>query len=478
MTAILGMADSLKDTCLTQDQKTYVATICKAGESLLGLVDDVLDISRIESGKFSVKEEPFSLVELLDTVEMVNRAAIEDKGLIFDYHVDGKLPQGILGDNLRLQQSLSILLSNAIKFTEQGTISFHAKDLSVNSEMCTLHFTIRDTGTGIPDKLRSNLFKCFSQLDESSTRRFGGIGRGLFLVKALADHMGGRLTFSSKVGEGSCFHLTLPARRVENVKSKGRLLVVDDEDDFSKMLAAHYEATGIEVDRVNSAAEAVERLKSCSFDAILSELNMPQVDGFAFLEKLRHLGIKTPFVLVSSGSCEHIRNRIYQEKIFDYIEKPFKFSVLDKILDKAIRIGKFFHHHRLNSEAICPLRILIAEDTPDNRKLLATYLKRYPYTVDFAHDGREALRTFKQRCYDIVLMDVQMPLMDGYETTREIRAFERESGRERTPILILTAHDEQQKGKDAGCDYYITKPIKRSVLIEKIIKFTQGNRHG
>jgi len=364
MNAIIGMADLLKETPLTPDQQRYVQVFSSAGENLLNIINDILDISKVEAGQLTLDDREFDLYEIIEKTTAIFGVRAHEKGLELTSYIKPDVPTALGGDPVRLRQILFNLIGNAIKFTDKGKVSIEVKkqtEESMENKTYTvlLHFSVSDTGMGVPPEMSDLIFDQFTQVDASTTRKHGGTGLGLTISKRLVELMGGRLWVESKVGEGSTFNFTA------NFKIRA-------------------------ASRTGEPAVSSENLQSSK-----------------------------------------------------------------------------------------PLKVLLVEDTEDNRLLIKSFLKNTAYRLDVAENGAEAVDKFKSEIYDLVLMDIQMPVMDGYTATREIRIWERKQNIKETPILALTAFttkDDEKKSLEAGCNAHLTKPIKKTTLLTALQAFSAPDK--
>lgn len=359
LNAIIGMADLLSETRLDEEQDKYVSVFRKAGEALLSLVNDILDLSKIEAGQLVLEETDLDVAAVVASAADIYEHKCREKGISLATEVDPAVPRRLLGDPTRLRQVVLNLIGNAVKFTEHGGISVRVEPDPQRPEPGCLRIAVTDTGIGIPADKREAIFQSFTQVDSSTTRKYGGTGLGLTISQKLVERMGGRIWVESEPGHGSTFYFTVACR---------------------------------------TAAEAREPVQPRPVEPV-------------------------------SGTP---------------------------------------------ARATAPRRILLVEDTPDNRMLIKAYLKHEPYTVDEADNGETAVERFKTGNYDLVLMDVQMPVMDGHEATRRIRAWEAAQGRVPTPVIALTAHatcEEMDRSAAAGCTAHLTKPIKKATLLDTIHRY-------
>jgi signal transduction histidine kinase/DNA-binding NtrC family response regulator len=493
MNAILGMSDLLKDTALDPLQREYVDRCRRAGASLLTLINDILDLSKIESGRFELERVPFDLEDLVDgTVEMMaSRARLKGVGLCA--RIAPETPLSLLGDPIRLQQILINLLGNAVKFTEKGEIVLTVAPQEVGAS-AHLRFTVTDTGIGIPKEKLAAIFEDFTQAESSTTRRFGGTGLGLGIARRLVGCMGGNLTVNSVLGEGStfCFDAVFPisqqprpvelARVAPDLVGR-RVLVVDDNNTNRLILSKMCSGRGMLPSEASSAADASSLVhKALSeqrpFSLAIIDVLMPHVDGFTALTEIRTISPGIPVIMITSNNQTGDATKARALGAVAFAVKPIRRAELLRLVSAAIRPdrktgpGILAGPTEVNPETLA--KILVAEDSEDNRFLVEAYLSDHPYRLKFVENGQQAVTTFEQEEFDLVLMDIQMPVMDGLAATGLMRAFERRNACVRTPILALTADallGDAERSHAAGCDAHLAKPISQEDLITAIENF-------
>ncbi|MBI4401759.1 MAG: response regulator [Nitrospirae bacterium] len=497
MNAIIGMADLLWETPLTSEQQQYVRIFKRAGRTLLDLINDILDLSKVEAGHLELEEISFELDDLIDKVVEEMAILAREKGLELTCRVSPDLPTSLVGDPNRLRQVLVNLIGNAMKFTEKGGVTLRVEKGMGAEQAGALRFSVADTGIGIPaDKLEA-IFESFSQADTSTTRKYGGTGLGLTISRRLVELMGGRIRVESTVGKGSTFSFTarfgtppeserksLPSIDLNGLKS---LLLVDNAANrliLREMLAA-YGAVVTEIEGGEQGLAELQRAKQTGppYQLLIFDCAMPGMDGFQAVEHIKKdLGMGDLIIILLTTN--HQKGDIARSRelgLAGYLLKPVsRADLLDAVtaaMDKTKIAGQTPPPAAKPPvpEDLRALKILLVEDSPENRVLIQSYLKKTPYEIDTAENGQHAVVKFMAGRYDLVLMDMQMPIMDGYTATKAIRKWEQEQSKKSTPIIALTAYalkEEIQKSLDAGCNAHLTKPIKKPVLMATIVEHT------
>jgi PAS domain S-box-containing protein len=492
MNAIIGMTSLLSSTPLTAEQYDFVETVRTSSDNLLLVINDILDFSKIESGKLNLEQHPFALLPCIESALDLVAVQAAHKQLELTYSLHGEAPEQVTGDATRLRQVLVNLLSNAVKFTDQGEVNLRMTAQRVNLPsveapvQVSLHFEVQDSGIGIPKDRQSQLFQSFTQVDASTTRRFGGTGLGLAISRRLIELMGGAIWVESEgiAGRGSTFHVTLalpaapatPHRTVEAAQEMlvgKRVLIVDDNLTNRKILCHHLFQWQMEPTALSSATAALNTLtQGNAFDVAMLDLQMPDVDGLMLAAKVRRLlGAAAPKLLLLT-SMDFDAEEARAAGIAAYLRKPIKPALLrDTLLglwaDKET-VAKATNHRRWDREMAekHPLRILVAEDNLVNQKVIQAMLGRLGYRADLAGDGQQAVEAVQRHLYDVVMMDVQMPEMDGVEATRLIR---RELRPERQPYIIaMTANafdDQRRTYLESGMNDYVSKPVQPDMLL-------------
>ncbi|MEM9003294.1 MAG: response regulator [Cyanobacteria bacterium P01_F01_bin.86] len=498
MNGVIGMTSLLLDTELTPKQKEFTEMIRNCGNSLLTIINDILDFSKIESGQFELEEYPFELKNCLEeTLELFAKSA-GDKGLELAYYVEPSVPDRLSGDVTRLRQILVNLVGNALKFTHDGEVIVKVRSEPIENSphhssdhsRIRVCFDVRDTGIGIPEEKRNRLFQAFSQVDSSITRRYGGTGLGLVISKQLCELMGGTMSVTSQVGVGSCFSFSivveaLPSLKAENFHLESqnlrgkRVLIVDDNATNRRILALQTESWLMHSTAAKSAQEALEVLhQEESFDLALLDMQMPEVDGLSLALEMRktHQGKDLPLVMLTSISQTELEpSLLRQAKFAAFLRKPIRHSQLREIIiqifvDKSTGITKNFtqkkspSHEKLAQKH--PLQILVAEDNLVNQKLINQWLSNIGYHPDTVGNGYEVIDALKRQPYDVILMDVHMPEMDGLTATTHI--CEQWPPATRPYIIALTASamaGDRERCLEAGMNSYVSKPIQLEELV-------------
>lgn len=510
MNAIIGMADLLWDSNLTTDQRQYVQIFRSAGENLLTLINDILDLSKVESGQMTLEHINYDVIDTIEKTCEVVALRANSKNLELICHITPEVPQHIQGDPTRLRQVLINILGNAVKFTEKGeivlTVEPVPQSVSKNANRF-LQFSIQDTGIGIPDDKLEAVFEKFTQSDSSITRKYEGTGLGLAISKQLVEMMGGKIWMQSKQGEGSTFFFTIPLETATigkdylpalapEVNLHGlNILIVDDNATNRLILRETLQQWGCIVTEAAGGKDALKELKKAKqknvlFHIAILDSQMPEMDGFTLAHKIRSKPefMTINLLMLSSERRSSDRIRAKSVDILAYLIKPVKREALKNALQVAADRDEILRkiqipqaQEKIFKDETLPLHILLVDDSEDNRFLVQAYLKNTNYKLDTAENGRIAIDKFQSHVYDLILMDVQMPEMDGYTATKEIRLIEKEKKLKCTPIIALTAHalkEDEEKSLAAGCDAHLTKPIRKPVLLETLQKYLSAGDDG
>jgi len=499
------MTGLLLDTDLTPEQHEYVGMVRVSGDALLTVVNDILDFSKIEAGKLDLEIIEFDLVTAVEETVDILAPKVAEKGLELACSVAENVPSGVRGDPGRLRQILINLANNAVKFTRQGEVVLEAVLDSETDRHATIRFSVFDTGIGIPADRLDGLFEAFTQADASTTRKYGGTGLGLTISKQLSEMMGGEIGVESEVGKGSTFWFTVvlekqregqqPARVIPaNIQDK-RVLVVDDSETNRRILCAYFVRWGCRHAAASGGEEALALLRQASnggdpFALVLADMITPGMDGEALGRAIKaDPALKeTRLVMVSSFGQRGDAARLEAIGFVGYLVKPIKPSILFDCVVTVLgeHVGEaggpapapLVTRHSLAEDtarakaARGDARILLAEDNIVNQKVALKILDRLGYRADAVTNGKEAVETLKAIPYDLVLMDCQMPEMDGYQTTGAIRKME--GGDKHTPVIAMTAHameGDRERCLEAGMDDYIAKPVDPKALADVLDKW-------
>ena len=491
MNAILGMADLLWETRLTAEQMQYVDVFRRAGSNLLLLLNDILDVAKIEAGHLELERVDFDLMEIVDQAVELSAVKCRAKGIELLSRPEPGMETMLIGDPTRLRQVLLNLLSNAVKFTHEGEIVLNLKQVK-SAKPGTIEFCVRDTGIGIkPEKMQS-IFEDFTQADASITRKYGGTGLGLGISRRLVERMGGCLTAVSTEGKGSAFRFTLPfdVSAQSSVKPMigvrdfhgERVLVIDDNATNCLVTQETLRAWGLESDTFVRPLEALAQLRESlangrPYSLVLVDSHMPEISGFEVTAEIKILAPDLPVAMLTSDSRPGDSVRRQQAGLAGYAVKPVKRADLLRLVCESLERRKEMEHAPLGAVerrvdvTVKPIRILVVEDSPDNRLLIQAYMKSTPHALTFAEDGQLALERFSIGQFDLILMDIQMPVMDGLAATRAIRAIEQQSGADSIPIVALTANarpQDNEMSRSAGCTAHLCKPISKQSLVSAI----------
>lgn len=483
MNGVIGMTDLALETELTSEQRDYLSIVKSSSESLLTVINDILDFSKIEAGKLQIEKIPFNLGSTVGDMLRALAMRAHAKGLELVCDIDADVPMAVVGDPGRLRQILINLIGNAIKFTEHGEVVLRVQLASVALERYEVSFTVADTGIGIQASKLKSIFEAFTQEDSTITRRYGGTGLGLSISARLVEALGGRIEVSSEVGVGSSFQFSLGLERDLQSKETSssrylanlRVLVVDDNAVNRTVVVRALQSMDAQATALASGEEALalvqaEAEQGRTFDLVVLDANMPGMDGFSTAERLLTLpsGQDVPLVMLSSAGFKGDAQRSRDVGFAAYLSKPFTRDELLQVLLRVMRVAEsrpaeLVTRYVLQDEQAC-LDILLVEDHPVNQKLAVALLSRWGHQVTVADNGQLALDALAQHHYDLVLMDMLMPVMDGLEATRRFRQTEQGP---RTPIVAMTANamqGDRDQCIDAGMDDYLSKPIETAEL--------------
>jgi len=487
MNGVIGMSNLLSSTALDKEQEEYLDIIKTSGVALLELINDILDYSKIEAGSLELEKQDFNIRECLEDVMDLFSNKAASQGLDLIYQIDPAIPSSIIGDSHRLRQVLINLINNALKFTPAGEVFVKLSLVSLVNNESEIMFEVSDTGIGIPESKLSRLFKAFSQVDASTTRKYGGTGLGLVISDKIVTMMGGSIGVKSKVGEGTTFYFSIKSTTSSTAKkqyaylnSKGndhkKILLVDDNENYLEVLKKQFLEWNLVPDVASSGKEALALLNENSdYSLVITDKLMPEMDGIALAEVIKSKNAQMPIVLLSAVGDE---NRSKYPHLFNAVlTKPVKESQLYSTLQielkesqatiksedrgkKTVDLSEEFAKEN-------PLSILLAEDNLINQKLASRVLGKLGYSIDIANNGVEAVGMVQEKLYDVILMDVLMPEMDGLEATRVIRS----SAGKQPRVVAMTANalpEDKEACYAAGMDLYISKPFKMEELISAL----------
>jgi signal transduction histidine kinase/CheY-like chemotaxis protein len=488
MNAIVGMTSLLLQRDLDAETADMVETIRSSSDALLTIINDVLDFSKIESGRIEIEDQPYDVVKCIEeSIDLLGVRAAE-KGLELVADLDLELPRWVHGDVTRVRQILVNLLANAVKFTSVGEVVLSAQAVSDDDGSPVLHFAVRDTGCGIPADRMGRLFRAFTQVDASTTRKYGGTGLGLAISKKLTEILGGRIWAQSEYGRGSVFAFLLPLRIaaapmaavVTDFGASGRTaLVVDDNATVRAIHERLLRHCGIDTVSAGGAHEAIEVLRAQRFDLALIDYHMPEMNGLELARRVAELKLAPQTrIILCSGTGMTARDLQSDEEAFDaFLAKPTRSDQMKEVVSRLLSGASSPRARRTVPDADVllatqhPLRILLAEDNPINQKVGIALLRRLGYEADVVANGLEALAAVERQPYDVILMDLQMPEMDGLEASRQIRKSIEPARRPR--VVALTANvfkSDQDACRDAGMEGFLSKPLDlpklRAALLE------------
>jgi len=503
MNAIIGMSELVLDTALSPQQRDYLETVLSSAESLMGIINDILDFSKIESGRLELDSYPIELREWLgDSIKPLALRA-HSKHLELACHIAPRIPRYVRGDGLRLRQVVLNLLGNAIKFTRVGEVVLDVQCEREDEGALLLHFQVSDTGIGVAPEQQERIFAAFEQADMSTTRNYGGTGLGLAISSRLVQLMGGRIWVDSQLGEGSTFHFTarfgrvpdheIPRPRQDMSALNGlQILIVDDNATNRKILEEMCLNWRMSPTLVSGANEALQAMEAAAgrgehFDLVITDASMPGVDGFTLARRISQSDDLTSTVVMMLSSVDRQVGIEQCRKlgIRSYLTKPIKqsdlFDAIASVLDLSITHEENVSTATQRFPQIQPLKILLAEDSLANRKLALGLLSRWGHQITVATTGQEALDAMDREKFDVVLMDVQMPELDGLAAARRIRELEHERKTARIPIIAMTAHamkGDRERCLEAGMDDYVSKPIRPFDLASVLSHYGQLQNDG
>jgi PAS domain S-box-containing protein len=507
MNGVIGMTELALQTKLTQEQKEYLETVQTSADSLLVLINDILDFSKIEAGKLELLSAPFALHKRVENIVGTLAVQAHKKGIELAYQISPSVPEFLIGDGGRLGQVLLNLLGNAIKFTEKGEVVLLVSLQDSSTDRITLLFEVKDTGIGIPKELQGKVFEAFEQVEMVRTRKYGGTGLGLAISSQLVQLMGGRIWVESESNKGSVFRFTCAFNKSDGRKFEKNLhevatvggllvLVVDDNETNRRILYENLTAWEMEVETADSGKAALEAIAGSErsgrpYSLIIIDYMMPEMDGIKLVRRIRSdetYGAVPIIMLTSSGSFEEERQAM-ELGVSRALTKPVRNSALlqaikDSLAERGLGDYPEKGVENVSIEIPCSkkacLKILLAEDNPVNQKLACRMLENIGHKVTVASNGRDAVEAVRSQNYDIILMDVQMPEMDGLDATRAIRDYEVQIDRH-TPIIAMTAYamvGDRERCIESGMDGYISKPVRRKELETALESFSCSSIEG
>ncbi|MBF0318724.1 MAG: response regulator [Nitrospirae bacterium] len=504
--AILAMAELLQETDLSDMQRDYVNIFQSSGENLLYLINDIIDVSKAEAGRIDLESVDFNLIELKESICDLMGIKAQEKGIELVGYIDSNVPEMVTGDSVRLRQVLVNLIGNAIKFTDKGEVILKCYTLSdyltqggvckeiipaeINDgDSLRLIFLVIDSGIGIAEDKHNVIFDCFTQADSSTTRKYGGTGLGLNISKKLVQLMNGDIWVTSE-GKGSTFYFTAAFGLPDEVNASiqhepllkdNAVLIIDDNDTNRLLLKNVLKGFDASIYEAVDGERGLYEINNKIFNMVFIDCDLPDIDGFTIAEKIK---LEYPLIKIVMMFTTYNKGQLIEMAttigIDTYITKPIKrkdiYKALNYITCKYDNIGKSSDVCTIDN--IPPIKILLVEDYKLNRYIIKHFFKNTSVRIDEAENGAIGVDKYSSGTYDIVLMDIQMPVMDGYTAAKEIRKYEREQGKMETPIIALTAStmkEDIQKCIDAGCNEHLSKPLKKNTLIENILRFIKSD---
>ena len=502
LNGIIGMTELALDTALTDEQRKILETIDSVSGDLLEMINAFLDFSKIEAGKLTLDSIPFDPRLLIEDISNSVAMLARKQGLEFASFVSPTMPRQLIGDPGRLRQILRNLTGNALKFTEAGEIVIRAEAVAHRSTAVEVRFEVSDTGIGIPQERQENIFDGFTQVDGSMTRKFGGTGLGTTIAKDLVELMGGKIGVISEPGKGTTFWFTAVLAKAAAQRSQCaspatefaslKTMLVDDSGTAREIIAEYLTQFGCDVHECPSGEAALKQLAAAHppFDLMISDIRLPGMNGFDLAAKVRTNGrfSQTAIVLVADIRSTDDAARCRRIGVDGYLHKPITIDDLNQtikmVCGREIATPRsawpLITQHTIAEGRGRGVRILVVDDYPTNQQVALRHLRNAGYTVDLAENGQEALQAVGRRDYALILMDIQMPVMDGYTATRAIREKEARAGRGAAaghiPIVAMTAHSmtgDREKCLAAGADDYIAKPLKKAHLLSIVRQWTE-----
>ncbi len=496
LNAVIGMTSLLLNTQIDDEQRDYAETVRASSEALLTIINDILDYSKIEVGKLEIERYPFDLRRCLEEAMDLISAEAGEKNINLAYFIDDSVPASLVGDVTRLRQVLVNLLSNAIKFTRRGEVVITVSGVALDDRRQEIAFAVRDTGIGIPEDQLATLFQSFTQGDASTTRKYGGTGLGLAISRRLTEMMGGRMWVDSQVGSGSTFHFTVVAeaagsqlansylKEFSSALAGKHVLIVDDNSTNRRILVKQTLIWGMLPSAAASGIEALDFIRhGHAFDVGILDMSMPEMDGLSLaLEIRKHRDAQAlPLVMLTSVTNQRTKDdKMGRAGFAAYLNKPIKPAALLDVMLHAMRVAPVVAETNLPAPIAAklaetlPLTILVAEDNTVNQKVVQQLLAHLGYRADVVASGIEVLDALERQNYDVILMDVQMPDMDGLEATRRLKA---RFGAAAPRVIAMTASamfGDREKCLAAGMDAYVSKPVELDQIRDVLIAVAGG----
>ena len=491
MNGVVGMTSLLMDTKLTPEQHNYLETLRVSADNLMGIINDILDFSKIESDKLTLDESSFELRRCIEeSLDVYAQKAI-DKGVDLLYMLQPDVPPYLVGDMKRLRQVIGNLVNNAIKFTDEGEIFISAEKGVETKEYCELLISVKDSGIGVPKDKLSQIFEAFTQGETFATRRYGGTGLGLAIARHVVGLMGGRMWAESSPGKGSTFYFTVKLKIAETPTTKlyirgqipelknNRVLVVDSDSTTRQIFSVQFDSWGMKAYNASSAKEALRIIETedSYFDLGIIDMQLPEMSGVDLAKAIREIPFKgdIPFVLVSSvGKVSNLPQNLFDAQLTKPVKLAELFDLVLSVIAEARNRKKLEADHNFDKKLSdkLPLNILLAEDNFTNQELVITLMRKMGYDIDSVDNGRKVLDLMETKKYDIILMDVQMPIMNGMEATAAI--IDQYPEDERPYIIAITANampGDRERFLDSGMVDYLSKPIRFKDVQEVLVRW-------
>jgi signal transduction histidine kinase/CheY-like chemotaxis protein len=491
MNGIVGMTSLLLDTKITPEQQNYLETLRLSADNLMAIINDILDFSKIEADKLILDQNSFELRKCIEEALDVYAVKAIEKGIDLLYMLQPETPPFLIGDMKRVRQILGNLINNAVKFTDEGEIFISVEKKSQNEEYCELLFSVKDSGIGIKSDKLLMIFEAFTQTESFASRRYGGTGLGLSIARHLVGLMGGTIWAESKHGKGATFYFTIKLKIADTPTTKlyirgqipelrgSKVLIVDSDATSRQIFTVQFEAWGMKAITASSAKEAMRIIETeeSYFDLGILEMQAAGLNGIELAQSIREIPFKgdMPFILVSSvGKVNDLPKGLFDAQLSKPVKLTDLFELVLGVMSENRNKQKNVAGHSIDKKLSdkLPLRILSAEDNPTNQELVVTVMKKMGYTIDAVENGKKALEIMEHNTYDIILMDVQMPVMNGMEATQEI--INKYPENERPFIIALTANampGDRERFLEAGMVDYLSKPIRFKDVQDVLIRW-------